>query len=44
MEAKGIDFAAIPQTAISGDNKHRATFFREMPKSGGFVSRLSSWL
>lgn len=39
MEAKGIDFAAIPQTAIRVVTSP-AAFFREMPKSGGFLEPL----
>lgn len=39
MEAKGIDFAAIPQTAIKVLTSPSA-FFREMPKTGGFVEPL----
>ena len=39
MEAKGIDFASIPQTAIRIITSP-ASFFREMPKSGGFVEPL----
>jgi hypothetical protein len=39
MEAKGLDFAAIPQTAIRVITSP-ASFFRGMPKSGGFVEPL----
>lgn len=40
MEAqKGIDFAAIPQTAIKVLTSPSA-FFREMPKTGGFIEPL----
>jgi hypothetical protein len=39
METKGIDFAAIPQTAIKVLSSPSA-FFREMPKTGGFVEPL----
>ncbi len=39
METKGIDFAAIPQTAIRVLTSPM-TFFREMPKTGGFVDPL----
>ncbi len=39
MEAKGLDFAAIPQTAIRVITAP-ATFFREMPKGGGFIEPL----
>ncbi|MBI5641148.1 MAG: YIP1 family protein [Nitrospirae bacterium] len=38
-KAKGIDFAAIPQTAIRVITSP-AAFFREMPKAGGFVEPL----
>lgn len=39
MEKKEIDFAAIPQTAVKVMTSP-ATFFREMPKTGGFVEPL----
>jgi len=39
MEQKGFDFAAIPQTAIRIITQP-AAFFREMPKTGGFVEPL----
>lgn len=39
MESKGIDFAQIPQTAIKVVTTP-AEFFREMPKTGGFVEPL----
>jgi hypothetical protein len=39
MEARSIDFAAIPQTAIKVVTSP-GEFFREMPKSGGFVEPL----
>ncbi len=40
MEAKkGIDFAAIPQTALKVLTSP-VTFFREMPKTGGFIAPL----
>jgi len=39
MELKSIDFAAIPQTAIKVVTTP-TEFFREMPKSGGFVEPL----
>ncbi len=39
MEQKGFDFAAIPQTAIRVITQPGA-FFREMPKTGGFVEPL----
>ncbi len=39
MEANKIDFAAIPQTAIKVITQP-ALFFREMPKTGGFVEPL----
>ncbi|MDD5302766.1 MAG: YIP1 family protein [Elusimicrobia bacterium] len=39
METKGPDFAAIPQTAIKVLTQP-AAFFREMPKTGGFVEPL----
>ena len=39
MEAKGIDFAAIPRTAMRVLTSP-AAFFREMPKTGGFVEPL----
>lgn len=39
METKGLDFAAIPQTAIKVITQP-AAFFREMPKTGGFVEPL----
>lgn len=39
METKGMDFAAIPQTAIRVLTSP-STFFREMPKTGGFVEPL----
>lgn len=39
MESKGIDFGAIPQTAIKVLTSPSA-FFREMPKTGGFVEPL----
>ena len=39
MEQKNIDFAAMPQTAIKVVTSP-ATFFREMPKTGGFVEPL----
>jgi hypothetical protein len=39
MEANKIDFAAIPQTAIKVITQP-AAFFREMPKTGGFVEPL----
>jgi len=39
MEAKSIDFSAIPQTAIKVVTSP-AVFFREMPKTGGFVEPL----
>lgn len=35
MEKRDIDFAAMPQTAINVITSP-ATFFREMPKAGGF--------
>lgn len=39
MEAKGFDFAAIPQTAIKVLTAP-AAFFKEMPKTGGYVEPL----
>jgi len=39
METKGVDFAAIPTTAIRVLTAP-AAFFREMPKTGGFVEPL----
>jgi len=39
MEAKNIDFAAIPQTAIKVVTSP-AEFFRQMPKTGGFLEPL----
>ncbi|MDD2337947.1 MAG: YIP1 family protein [Geobacteraceae bacterium] len=39
METRSIDFAAIPQTAIKVVTSP-AEFFREMPKTGGFVEPL----
>lgn len=39
METKGLDFAAIPQTAIKVLTQP-AAFFREMPKTGGFIAPL----
>ena len=39
MEQKGIDFSAVPQTAIKVLTSP-AGFFREMPKTGGFVDPL----
>jgi len=39
MEPKGIDFAAIPQTAVKVVTSP-AAFFRTMPKAGGFVEPL----
>lgn len=39
MEARGIDVAAIPQTAMRVLTAP-AAFFREMPKTGGFVEPL----
>lgn len=39
MEAKGFDFAAMPQTAIKVLSSPSA-FFREMPKTGGYVEPL----
>jgi hypothetical protein len=39
METKGLDFAAIPQTAIKVITQP-AAFFREMPKTGGFLEPL----
>jgi hypothetical protein len=39
METKGINVAAIPQTAVKVLTSP-AAFFREMPKSGGFVDPL----
>ncbi len=39
MEAKGFDFAAIPQTAIKVLTSPSA-FFREMPKTGGYIEPL----
>jgi len=39
MESKSIDFAAIPQTAIKVVTSP-AEFFRDMPKTGGFVEPL----
>jgi hypothetical protein len=39
METKGLDFAAIPQTAIRILTQP-AAFFREMPKTGGFIEPL----
>ncbi|MGA7826367.1 MAG: YIP1 family protein [Geobacteraceae bacterium] len=39
MESKGINLAAIPQTAIKVVTTP-AVFFREMPKFGGFVEPL----
>ncbi len=39
MESKSIDFAAIPQTALKVLT-NPAAFFREMPKTGGFVEPL----
>jgi hypothetical protein len=39
MDAKSIDFAAIPHTALKVVTSP-AAFFREMPKTGGFVEPL----
>ena len=39
MEQKGFDFGTIPQTAIKVITQP-AAFFREMPKTGGFVEPL----
>jgi len=39
METKSIDFAAIPRTALRVLTQP-ALFFREMPKTGGFVEPL----
>lgn len=39
MESKSIDFAAMPQTVIKVVTSP-AEFFREMPKTGGFVEPL----
>lgn len=39
MEQKGFDFAGVPQTAIRVITQP-AAFFREMPKTGGFVEPL----
>ena len=39
MESKGMDIAAIPQTAIKVLTSPSA-FFREMPKTGGFTEPL----
>jgi hypothetical protein len=39
MEKKGIDFAAIPQTALKVLTSP-VSFFREMAKTGGFVEPL----
>lgn len=39
MESKGINVAAIPQTAIKVITTPQA-FFREMPKTGGFLDPL----
>lgn len=39
METKGIDFASIPATAIRVGTSP-ASFFRGMPKTGGFVEPL----
>jgi hypothetical protein len=39
LENKGIDFASIPQTAIKFITSP-ASFYREMPKKGGFVEPL----
>jgi len=39
MEKKGIDFAALPATAIKVITSP-AVFFREMPKTGGFLEPL----
>ena len=39
MEQKSFDFSAIPQTAIKVITQP-AAFFREMPKTGGFVEPL----
>jgi len=39
MEQQGMDFAAIPQTAIRFITSP-AAFYREMPKKGGFVEPL----
>ncbi|NTV14467.1 MAG: hypothetical protein HGA96_11150 [Desulfobulbaceae bacterium] len=39
MEQQGVDFAAIPQTAIRFITSPTA-FYREMPKKGGFVEPL----
>lgn len=39
METKGIDFAAIPGTAVKVLT-NPAGFFREMPRTGGFVEPL----
>ena len=39
MEKKGIDFAALPATAIKAITSP-AVFFREMPKTGGFLEPL----
>lgn len=40
MEQKGINFSAIPQTAIKVLTSP-AAFFREMPKTGGFIEPLA---
>ncbi len=39
MEQKGFDFSEIPTTAIAVVSQP-ATFFREMPKTGGYVEPL----
>jgi len=39
MEQQGMDFAAIPQTAIRFITSP-TTFYKEMPKKGGFVAPL----
>ena len=39
METKGIDYSAIPQTALRVLTQP-ALFFREMPKTGGFIEPL----
>jgi hypothetical protein len=39
MEQKGIDFASIPQTAIKFITSP-ASFYKDMPKKGGFVEPL----
>jgi len=39
MDGKSIDFAAIPQTAVKVLTSP-SEFFRQMPKTGGFVEPL----